>query len=313
MLTPTDIHYLVGLLTFSSGFSDVEIEFGSMVFDTAAEKLRDVDITVTRKNSDGTLSIFTGIEVKAHNRRLDSSHVEQLCSKLNDMPNITDRAIVSASGYTKPAIKKAIKHNVSLIHLLPWNAQKKGFDLAKFNEEFDVKQLSFKWNGPVDIRVNPDNPISLDILRANPKIRDSKGNDLQFNDLNTWVTKQARTALGKFSFQQKSDFFRQDDTRNVKFDLTVRGDICVDVIGSLIPVQRVIITGPVQCSVEPMKTEFKMLIKDGETEPYVGCAITELPNGNLFGFAISQRKYDLHLINIPISNRIKKKIYRQKL
>ncbi len=312
MLTEIDVHYLVGLLIFSSGPNDVEVEFGNLVLDTAAEELRDVDVTVTRKNADGTLSVFKGFEVKDHSRRLDSSHVEQLCLKLNDMPDIKERAIVSASGYTKPAIKKAKRHNVSLLHLLPWNVPR-GFDLAKFHEHFGFKERRFLWNGALDIQLNPDNPLPLDLLAQNPRICDSKGNDLPVKDLDTWVKKQAQSAVGKFGFQSESDSFHHKETKNVKFDFTVVGEVCVNLPGSLIPVQRVIINGPVQCVEEPMKTDFRMLLKEGDTDPYVGCAITELPNGNLFGFALSSGKHDLHLINIPINDRLRKKIYRQKL
>jgi hypothetical protein len=49
MLTPKDIHLLVGLLTLISRPNGVELELGSMVFDAAAEKERDVDVTTRRR------------------------------------------------------------------------------------------------------------------------------------------------------------------------------------------------------------------------------------------------------------------------
>jgi hypothetical protein len=111
MLTPTDIHFLVGLLTLISRPEGVELELGSMVFDAAAEKDRDVDVTVRAVGDDGAVSVFEGLEVKDHTRPLDVTHVEQLCTKLRDMPAIKDRGIVSASGYitrkvlsTKPGV-----------------------------------------------------------------------------------------------------------------------------------------------------------------------------------------------------------------
>src|SRR5450755_2152575 len=106
MLTPTDVHYLVGLLTRVSEGTDVEIELGGLVFDSAAEKERDVDVTVIKKDSAGGISVFKGIEVKRETRPLDVVHVEQLCAKFADMLDITHRAIVSASGYTESASKR---------------------------------------------------------------------------------------------------------------------------------------------------------------------------------------------------------------
>src|SRR5271168_5330987 len=102
MLTHTDIHYLVALLTRASDGDDVEIELGDTVFDDAAKKERDVDVTVTRKDKNGISEIYRGIEVKDHTKPLDVIHIEQLCVKMSDMPALTNKAIVSASGYTAP-------------------------------------------------------------------------------------------------------------------------------------------------------------------------------------------------------------------
>jgi len=46
MLTPTDVHLITGLLTKASSPENVKVELGSLIYDSAAEKLRDVDITV---------------------------------------------------------------------------------------------------------------------------------------------------------------------------------------------------------------------------------------------------------------------------
>ncbi len=48
MLTPSDIHYLVGLLTSTSNGEDVEIELGAMILDKAIDNARDIDITLIK-------------------------------------------------------------------------------------------------------------------------------------------------------------------------------------------------------------------------------------------------------------------------
>jgi hypothetical protein len=58
MLTPTDLHFLVGLLTQISRPDGVELELGSMVFDAVAEEERDVDVTVRAVGGDGSTSVF---------------------------------------------------------------------------------------------------------------------------------------------------------------------------------------------------------------------------------------------------------------
>ena len=46
MLTPTDTHYLVGLLSQLTHPDNVEVELGSMVYDQTTKSLRDVDVTI---------------------------------------------------------------------------------------------------------------------------------------------------------------------------------------------------------------------------------------------------------------------------
>lgn len=49
------------------------------------------------------------------------AEVEQLCLKVLDMPAITHRAIVSASGFTEAAQAKAAHHGVELYAMKPWS------------------------------------------------------------------------------------------------------------------------------------------------------------------------------------------------
>ncbi len=206
MLSETDIHYLVGLLSLVSNPDSVEIMLGDTVRDTTVGKDRDVDITITYRDSNGLKSVFSGIEVKKHSRPLDIIQVEQLSIKLNDMHDINQRAIVSASGYTQPVIKKAQAHGVDLFNLIPWNNPMNGFEHVQFPPDFYIK-----------------------------------------------------------------------------------------------------------CNGEKLHRDFKVLIKEGESKPYVGCAIAELPNGNIIGLTVSQFDRSIKCVNIPISDRNRKKIYLHKL
>ncbi len=91
-----------------------------MVLDPAASKRRDVDVTVTISKSGGITHAFKAYEVKHESNPLDVAHIEQLCLKLLDMPSVTHRAIVSASGFTPSAQSKAARHGVTLYGLRPW-------------------------------------------------------------------------------------------------------------------------------------------------------------------------------------------------
>ena len=119
MLTPMMIQYLVGLCCLRHDPDAVEITLGDMVYDHAAEKDRDVDITITFK-AGSEVTAFKAAEVKKEAHPLDVVTIEQLCLKFMDMPQITHRSIFSTSGYTDAAKKKAKHHSVELYTLKPW-------------------------------------------------------------------------------------------------------------------------------------------------------------------------------------------------
>jgi len=120
MLTPMLVQYLVGLCCLRRNPDAVDVTVGDLVLDAAANKLRDVDITVTLHEDNGETHAFKAYEVKREGEPLDVAAVEQLCIKLRDMPAVTHRTIVSASDFTNGAIAKASAHDVQLLVLKPW-------------------------------------------------------------------------------------------------------------------------------------------------------------------------------------------------
>lgn len=120
LMTPMLVQYLVGLCCLRNNPDAVDVTIGDLVLDTAAKKSRDVDVTVTLKEEDGSVSAFKAYEVKREGEPLDVVTVEQLCMKLRDMPKVTHPAIVSSSNYTDGAVNKAITHNVALYVMKPW-------------------------------------------------------------------------------------------------------------------------------------------------------------------------------------------------
>ena len=116
------VQYLVGLCCLKWHPDAVDVTIGDMVLDPAASKQRDVDITVTISESGSITHAFKAYEVKHEGNPLDVADVEQLCLKLLDMPSVTHRAIVSASGFTSSALSKAARHGVTLLRTSPVDA-----------------------------------------------------------------------------------------------------------------------------------------------------------------------------------------------
>lgn len=116
------VQYIVGLCCIRHRPESVEIVLGDMVQDESAEEARDVDVTILVPESDGARSALSAYEAKDERRPIDVKTVEQLSAKLDDMPDVRDKAIVSTSGYTKPAIRKAKAKGVTLYIAERWTA-----------------------------------------------------------------------------------------------------------------------------------------------------------------------------------------------
>jgi len=119
-MTPMELQYLVGLCCLRRNPQAVEIVLGDMVLDEASNKPRDVDVTVRLTAEGGAVTAFQAIEVKQEAKPLDVAALEQLTIKLKDMPAVTHRAVVSASGFTDGAKSKAKHHGVELYEFVPW-------------------------------------------------------------------------------------------------------------------------------------------------------------------------------------------------
>src|SRR6266446_7976891 len=127
---------------------DVDITFGVLIYDEAAEEKRDVDVTVTYRDEKGLMSAFKGIEVKKIGRKLNVAQVEQLIAKFSDMPTINRKAIVSASGFSKPAVRKAVAHAVELFTFSDWTNPMLGFDHIKFAPWVTGQQSIYTFAAP---------------------------------------------------------------------------------------------------------------------------------------------------------------------
>jgi len=319
MLTQTDIHYLVGLLTRVTVPDDVEVELGELVYDIAAQKKRDIDITVKHKTKEGVITVFRGIEVKDHSKPLNVSHVEQLCQKFADIPDITHRAIVSASGYTKGAVKKGRYYSVELFHLVSWNDPSVGFKHISFPKEgIPFNEDCHSWEHPPNMAINineEDKALlkGLDLFTLPVCFAD--GSQIP----NCPTLKELAT---KTSLDSKHNYIKDHvlgKTDKAKFNIPVKlliepiEKVCINFNNKFIPITEFRIIGIISFSSIKKETVFKILIRHEELIPYVGCAIAEVTNGDLIGITINNENRDVKIFNIPLNSRLKNKIYKEKI
>lgn len=141
-MSPMLVQYLVGLCCLRWDPEAVEVTVGDMVTDDSVGEVREVDVTVQVQIDGKATFAFKGYEVKRERAPLDVAKVEQLALKLLDMRGLTHRAIVSTSGYTENAKRKAAQHSVDLFELSPWDGPLHEFFPVKLSQ--GTKPMSLK-------------------------------------------------------------------------------------------------------------------------------------------------------------------------
>jgi len=317
MLTATDVHYLVGFLTIMSNSDDVEITLGHFVYDEAAEEKRDVDITVTYSDEKGLLSAFRGIEVKRIGRPLDVAQVEQLAAKFLDMPSINHKAIVSASGFSKAAVKKAAAHNVELFTFADWANPMVGFDHIKFAPSATVQQNLYSFASAPQVIFNPTDPMPDEIkiqINENSQLCDHNGNpNPEFKTIRHLTDAMEIMALNQEDIHSFVQSLPSGQPENISMDIELPEGVFLKADNQNVLLKTALMIGPAIRVDAPLSLTFRVLVKQGETTPVAGCAITELSNGTLVAIGLGQIDRSVKFAPIPLSIRNQNKIRDLKL
>jgi hypothetical protein len=296
MLTPVDVHSLVGLLSVPSGPENVEVVLG-----------KEVDVTITARDKDGKVTAFHGIEVKDHARPLDVADVEQLCSKLKTMAGLTSHAIVSASGYTKPAIRKARYHAV-----VPWSFEpladpSKGIDQVRWFESVGQPEVTFRRVDRRESRFFDGNlPVRLHDGSENASLR----------TVADWAAHVIASSINRII-----------DGEEFQPRLSQFTDGHVDTFGSVVvafdqpllfgppdnsfAVDAAFVTGAIACRTSTTKLDFRILVEqgaEGDDVPFAGCGIAVLPKGELVALSTNNVAKTVNVLNVPLTERLKEQI-----
>jgi hypothetical protein len=301
MLTPVDVHSLVGLLCVPAGPENVEVVLGE-----------DVDVTVTARDKDGNVTAFHGIEVKDHARPLDVADVEQLCAKFKKMPGLTSHAIVSASGYTRPAIRKARHHAV-----VPWSFEslddpskgtEQGIDQVRWFESVGQPEVTFRRVDRREWRFFDENlPVRLHDGSESASLR----------TVADWSAHVVSSAINRIV-----------DGEEFQPRLSQLTDGHVDMFGSVavtfeqpllfgppensFAVDAASVTGAIACRTSTTKLDFRVLVEQGANEgddvPFAGCGIAVLPKGNLVALSTNNIAKTVNVLNVPLTDRLKEQI-----
>lgn len=293
MLTPMQVQYLVGLCCLKAHPDAVELIVGNMVTDSATDTKRDVDITVTIKDENGATYAFKAYEVKDESTALDVSQVEQLCMKYIDMPLFTHRAIVSASGFSSSAVRKAVYHKVELYTFEDWSPSTSLDGLHEFSVD-GTPPISWSFSKALlvwldgtyfhhevseqvpEFVVRNDTPLlSKDgKLHPNYKIAQSFWNELMLRSTEILLhvppaSEQLSTIVGKEAIND-SEVWRQVHTLDVLQD-----GVYILVNEKLVNIQTVTITGNMQWKKSVFIPQFHILKRLSDGEIFAANAIAD--------------------------------------
>lgn len=324
MLTPMMVQYLVGLCCLRHDPDAVEITLGDMVYDEAAQKTRDVDVTVMFKNDDDSLAAFKAVEVKKEAHPLDVATVEQLCLKFLDMPQITHRSIVSASGYTEAAKLKAKRHSVDLYTLKPWEGQMEDNfpDFKGVGEVSDflasVSACILRWIRYNAYLIAPEGPESFHWDYSMPVFSVNGKRHGEFTDLNKYIGAVVRrsaeilckldpilsmanelmSSVNMFSEYVEGAAFDHSHTIDVRSDA-----VYLNLQGEIRQITELTIYGQLQWSVRKRNPEFYILENVDTKEIFAGAAVADYGenDGRLFAmiFPETGREIGIHSFCIP--------------
>ena len=294
MLTPVDVHSLVGLLSVPAGPENVEVVLGE----------RDVGVTITAKDRDGSVTAFHGIEVEDPARPLDVADIEKLCAKLGDLPRLTSHAIVSASGYTSLAIRRARHHALVPWSFERWDDPSTGLEHVRWFESVGQPQVTFRRVDRRECRILDDSlPVRLHDGSQKESLR----------TVADWAAHVVTSAINRIidgeRFQPRLSLFTDGhvDTFGsvaVSFDQHLLFGPPEDSFA----IDGASVTGAIACRTSATKLDFRILVEEGGDVPFAGCGIAMLPKGDLVSLSTTNVPETVNVLHVPLTDRLKRQI-----
>lgn len=274
-MTPMQFQYLVGLCCSHNHPEAVDITVGDWIMDEKADEERDVDVTVTIKKSADSLLAFKGWEVKKESTPLSVDKVEQLCIKLNDMPRITYKAIVSASGFSKGARNKASGHGVDLFQLkrVEGNFKKYFPALGKIgmNEDFfkNFRSSLLCWmNWSIEFNVSSTIALNDDTLLYSTNGKPNK----RFYDIKELIKKSLQESTDQIVRKEK--FPDSDDSWPYKYTLYFSNEGVFAKKDGLVQINSITISGKLYWEKWQLTPELYALENVSTGEAFAGAMVT---------------------------------------
>jgi hypothetical protein len=337
MLTPMLVQYLVGLCCLRRDPDAVDVTIGDLVLDVAASKPRDVDVTVTLHEEDGTVRAFKAYEVKREGEPLDVTTVEQLCMKLRDMPSVTHRGIVSASNFTDGAIAKAGAHDVQLFVIKPWT-QPLADQFSEFKDVRCPDQFLRRFESNLLCWVNwrlsilaPDGPRSFTYENSKPLFAADGSEHKKFPNLAKYTDallflsteilfplEPAQTIARTFPAEpmpDNEDFVATPPWPHTHTLGVIEDQVFLRLETGLAVINSVTISGSLQWQKRKRVPEFHILERVPTGEAFAGAAVADWgsPDGKMFAMVFSPTSRTVGIHTIQLQEKHKNAIRKLKI
>lgn len=290
MLSDTDIHYISGFLYVASGGAVESAVLGEKVVDVASGTERDVDIVIQRAGD----VAFIGVEVKDEGRPLDITVVEQLCAKFGDMPSLTTRAIISTSGYTAPARRKAATHDVQCLSLV--HAPTPPFPSIDISQLPGITFVTGTWVDGPHVQLAPAVRLSAEekaaLVTATVRYGEAHPLESTVQDLCDRIAQSVQ-------LQRPGDGAQRARIR-VPVQLTDRPT--VEVLRRTLIVEDALVTGEATFEEKLSPFEATCYLADENGSPFAATAIVAIETG-LLGLTVTRDGQELRAYSIPTAVR----------
>ncbi|MEK6371220.1 MAG: hypothetical protein AABO58_00855 [Acidobacteriota bacterium] len=290
MLSETDIHYISGFLYVASGGAVESAILGERVHDTASNTQRDVDIVIKRAGD----VAFIGVEVKDETRPLDITLVEQLCAKFEDMPSLGTRAIISSSGYTAPARRKAAAHGVTCLTLV--HAPIPPFPSVDLSQLPGITFITGTWIEGPHVHLVPGVALSPEereaIMTATVQYHVPDVPPCTVQELCDRIAQMLQLERGP-------DKASPTPVRSI---VQIPDKPSVEILGREIVIDDALITGEAEFKEELIPFETCCHLADEDGSPFAATAIVAIDTG-LLGLTVTRDGRELRAFSIPSSVR----------
>jgi Restriction endonuclease len=282
----------------------VQIELGDLVLDDVIGKERDVDVTVTIHADNGEAWALKAFEVKDEKKPLDVTVIEQLCGKLADMSSVTNRAIVSSSGFTNSAKRKAEQRGVELYTLENWTTPI-DLDFPRFGlkglpeDAMPFSQRLLYWHGAKlelvataagrRFSIEQTAPLFDSTGAVHPRYKtfEQYRNEILLRSTGILCTIEPATTLATLP-EFHSPTHAVSPELPYAHTLEVSSDEVYFIVDDLVKLERLTIIGILRWERSKERPDFRVMRRVSDGQPFAGALIAPgKREGQMFVFVIS--------------------------